>query len=65
MLLGGSWIVMIRFISRITTLTTNIRGLVAPLTTALEPPSMPTTKSVAACGIQGISSSSLPVFLFL
>ena len=38
-LLGGSWVVISRVISRVTILITHIRGLITPLITAHEPPS--------------------------
>ena len=41
--LGGSWAVISRVISRITILVTHIRGLITLLTTSHEPPS-------GACG---------------
>ena len=37
--LGGSWVVISRVISRVTILTTHIRGLTTPLITTHEPPS--------------------------
>ena len=37
-LLGGSWVVKIRVISRITIGITHIRGLIAPIITTHEPP---------------------------
>ena len=39
-LLGGSWVVIIRVISRVTILMTHIRGLTTPLISTHEPPSM-------------------------
>ena len=38
-LLGGSWVVISRVISRVTILITHIRGLIAPLIATPEPPS--------------------------
>ena len=38
-LLGGSWVVVSRFISRIAVVITHIRGLMTPLVTTHEPPS--------------------------
>ena len=38
-ILGGSWVVISRVVSRITTVITHIRGLIAPLITTHEPPS--------------------------
>ena len=38
-LLGGSWVVISRVITRVTILITHIRGLIAPLATRHEPPS--------------------------
>ena len=38
-LLGGSWLVLSRTISRVTILITYNRGLITPLITAHEPPS--------------------------
>ena len=38
-LLGGSWVVIIRVISRVTILITHIRGLTTPLISTHEPPS--------------------------
>ena len=38
-LLGGSWAVVTRVISRVTILITHIRGLITPLITTPEPPS--------------------------
>ena len=37
--LGGSWAVISRVISRVTILITHIRGLITPLMTTHEPPS--------------------------
>ena len=37
--LGGSWVVRSRVISRVTLTITHIRGLIAPLITTPEPPS--------------------------
>ena len=37
--LGGSWAVISRVISRVTVVITYIRGLITPLITTLEPPS--------------------------
>ena len=37
--LGGSWVVISRVISRVTILITHIRGLITPLITTHEPPS--------------------------
>ena len=37
--LGGSWVVISRVISRITIVITHIKGLVTPLITTHEPPS--------------------------
>ena len=39
-LLGGSWVVISRVISRITMVITYIRGLITPLITTHEPPSI-------------------------
>ena len=39
-LLGGSWVVTSRVISRVTILITHIRGLITPLITTHEPPSI-------------------------
>ena len=38
--LGGSWVVISRVISRVTILITHIRGLITPLITSHEPPSI-------------------------
>ena len=38
-LLGGSWVVISRGISRVTILITHIKGLLTPLITTHEPPS--------------------------
>ena len=38
-ILGGSWVVISRIISRVTVLITHIRGLLTPLITTPEPPS--------------------------
>ena len=38
-LLGGSWVVISRVISRTTMVVTYIRGLITPLVTTHEPPS--------------------------
>ena len=38
-LLGGSWVVISRVISRVAILITHIRGLITPLITTHEPPS--------------------------
>ena len=40
-LLGGSWVVISRVISRVTILITYIKGLISLLITAHEPPSTP------------------------
>ena len=37
--LGGSWVVISRVISRVTILITHIKGLITPLITTHEPPS--------------------------
>ena len=37
-LLGGSWVVISRVISRVTILITHIRGLITPLILTHEPP---------------------------
>ena len=42
-LLGGSWVVISRVISGVTILITHVRGLVAPLITTHEPPSIAIT----------------------
>ena len=39
----GSWVVISGIISRVTTLITHIRGLITPLVTTHEPPSIPYT----------------------
>ena len=39
MLLGGSWVVISRVISRVTILITHIKGLITPLITTHDPPS--------------------------
>ena len=39
-LLGGSWVVISRVISRVAILITHIRGLLTPLITTHEPPSV-------------------------
>ena len=39
LLLGGSWVVLSRVISRVTILITHIKGLRTPLVTTPEPPS--------------------------
>ena len=39
-LLGGSWVVRSGVISRVTIVITHIRGLITPLITTHEPPSM-------------------------
>ena len=41
-LLGGSWVVISRVLSRVTILITHIRGLLTPLITTHEPPSIMT-----------------------
>ena len=38
-MLGGSWVVISRVISRVTMVATYIRGLITPLVTTHEPPS--------------------------
>ena len=38
-ILGGSWVVISRVISRVTILISHIRGLITPLLTTHEPPS--------------------------
>ena len=38
-LLGGSWVVITRVISRATVVKTHIRGFITPLITTHEPPS--------------------------
>ena len=38
-LLGGSWVVISRVISRVTIIITHTRGLITPLITTHEPPS--------------------------
>ena len=38
-LLGGSWVVISGFVSKVTILITQIRGLITPLITTHEPPS--------------------------
>ena len=38
-LLGGSWLLISRAISRITAVITHIKGLITPLITTHEPPS--------------------------
>ena len=44
-LLGGSWVVISRVITRVTILiVTPIRGLITPLITTPEPPSRPSTR---------------------
>ena len=40
LLLGGSWVVISRVISRVTIVITHIRGLITPLITTHEPPSV-------------------------
>ena len=40
-ILGGSWVVISRVISRVTILITHIRGLITLLITTHEPPSRP------------------------
>ena len=37
--LGGSWVVINRVISRVTMLVSHVRGLITPLITTHEPPS--------------------------
>ena len=44
-LLGGSWVVISRVISRVTILIIHIRGLITPLITTHEPPSRPVNPS--------------------
>ena len=44
-LLGGSWVVISGVISRVTVLTTHIKGLITLLITTHEPPSSPLTKA--------------------
>ena len=39
-LLGGSWVVISRVISKVTIVVTHIRGLITVLITAHEPPSI-------------------------
>ena len=46
-LLGGSWVVISRVISRIAIVITYIRGLMTPLITTLEPP-------IRASGVRGL-----------
>ena len=48
-LLGGSWVVISRVISRVTIAITNIRGAITPLITTYESPSM-TRWRVVCCG---------------
>ena len=38
-LLGGSWVVISRVVSRVTILITHIKGLISPFITTHEPPS--------------------------
>ena len=38
-ILGGSWVVIGRVVSRVATIMTHIRGLITPLITTHEPPS--------------------------
>ena len=42
-LLGGSWVVVSRVISRVAIVITYIRGLITPLITTHEPPSRPSS----------------------
>ena len=51
-LLGGSWVVISRVISRVTILIPHIRGLITLLITTHEPPSNPTK----ACRSQTLGS---------
>ena len=49
-LLGGSWVVIGRVISRVTILIAHIRGLITPLITTPEPPSR---MQILGCGDTG------------
>ena len=55
--LGGSWVVISRVISRITTAITYVKGQIAPLTTTHEPPSKP--QAFGPPGIQKLRNFGL------
>ena len=40
-ILGGSWVVISGVISRVTIVITHVKGLITPLITSHEPPSIP------------------------
>ena len=64
--LGGSWVVISRNISRETILITHMRGLITPLITTHEPPSSGGTTSWADEARQlGGGSASAKVLLLL
>ena len=50
-LLGGSWVVISRVISRISIVITHIRGLMTPLITNREPPSSQRKQQEAVSGV--------------
>ena len=62
-ILGGSWLVISRVISRVTILITLLRGLATPLITTHEPPSRPQLdiqilRRGALRGLQVVSDST-------
>ena len=69
-LLGGSWVVISKVVSRVTILTTQTRGLISPLiTTTHEPPSIPTITSNSSLSVDiadhpDLSSAGLPLRMF-
>ena len=59
--LGGSWVVICGLISRVTIVITHIKGLITPLRTTHEPPSIGTTlKPKHAADASLVSQSWLP-----
>ena len=61
LVLGGSWVVISRVISRVSILITHIRGLLTPLITTHEPPSRALNYTFEACSFQsGISDAITP-----
>ena len=55
-LLGGSWVVISRVISRVTLVMTYIRGLIAPLITTHEPPSTTHSAGILAIILSMVAS---------
>ena len=58
-MLGGSWVVISRVISRVTILLTHIRGLITPLITTREPPSVPVFFSYDVCSMNQYKVTAL------